>query len=209
MRSHFCPNVRVNYDIPIYAPVNDKFWRVISQWCQVARSMGVSEYFLGGNFRPSADVQAFDLAAYREIGVSFFGQETETQNGSFPEMWVAKRKIYMPDWNADSIRAYYCRNVFGAGAELLYDFYAKLRALRYTEFRDMEFEETGCSELGRLALETPSNARGCKNLGQELDMLIILAYEKTRGDEPAHFFVGRALVFWNWYYANAQMEWQY
>lgn len=208
VRSHFCPYVRVNYDIPIYAPVNDKFWRVISQWCQVARSMGVSEYFLGGNFRPSADVQAFDLAAYREIGVSFFGQETETQNGSFPEMWVAKRKIYMPDWNADSIRAYYCRNVFGAGAELMYDFYAKLRALRYTEFRDMEFEETGCSELGRLALETPSNARGCKNLGQELDMLINKAYEKTRGDEPAHFFVGRALVFWNWYYANAQKEWQ-
>jgi len=90
----------------------------------------------------------------------------------------------------------------------MYDFYAKLRALRYTEFRDMEFEETGCSELGRLALETPSSARGCKNLGQELDMLINKAYEKTRGDEPAHFFVGRALVFWNWYYANAQKEWQ-
>ena len=206
VRAHFCPYVRVNYDIPIYAPVNDKFWRVIVQWGQVARSMGVSEYFLGGNFRPSADVQAFDLAAYRQVGVKFFGQETENLEGSVAEMWCANRSIYLGDCDPDDVRAYYCRNVYGAGAELMYDFFAKLRALRYTEHRDTDFEETGWSELGRLAIKTPSEKWGCDNLGEELDKLIEKAWEKTDGDVRAHFYVGKVREFWKWYYANAQKE---
>ena len=201
LRPHFCPYVRVNYDIPIYAPVNDKFWRTIVQWGQVARSLAVSEYYLGGNFRPRADVQAFDVKALREAGVQFYGQETEFLEGSVPEMWVASRKLYMPDWDVDAIRAYYCSRVFGAAAEDLYDFYAKIRVLRYSECRDTEFEETGWSELGELALRTPS--KGHANLGEELDALLHRAEKKTRGDARAHFHVGRILEFWDWYYANA------
>ena len=201
LRPHFCPYVRVNYDIPIYAPVNDKFWRTIVQWGQVARSLAVSEYYLGGNFRPRADVQAFDVKALREAGVQFYGQETEFLEGSVPEMWVAARKLYMPDWDADAIRAYYCSRVFGRAAEDMYDFYAKLRALRYSECRDTEFEETGWSELGELALRTPS--KGHANLGEELDALIHRAEKKTRGDARANFHVRNVLGFWEWYFANA------
>lgn len=206
IRAHFAPYVRVNYDIPIYAPVNDKFWRVICQWSQVADSMGVSEYFLGGNFRPSADVQSFDIEAYRQLGVEFFGQETEQLDGSFTEMWCSNRKIYMPGWDADSIRAYYCRNVYGEGAEQMYDFFAKIRALRYTEHRDTDFEETGWSELGRLAIKTKSDRSRCDNLAEELDMLIDKAFSMTSGDARANFYVGKVRVFWKWYYENAKKE---
>lgn len=204
VRAHFCPYVRVNYDIPIYAPVNDKFWRVIVQWGQVARSMGVSEYFLGGNFRPSADVQAFDIKAYTQVGVKFFGQETETLEGSFTEMWCANRSIYLGECDPDNVRAYYCKRVFGEAAEKMYTFFAKLRALRYTEYRDTDFEETGWSELGRLAIKTPSEKWGCDNLAEELDKLIEKAYKQTEDDVQAHFFVGKVRAFWKWYYANAK-----
>ena len=149
----------------------------------------------------AVDVQAFDLKALREAGVTFYGQETEFLEGSVPEMWVAGRKLYMPDWDVDAIRAYYCSRVFGAAAEDLYDFYAKIRVLRYSECRDTEFEETGWSELGELALRTPS--KGHANLGEELDALLHRAEKKTRGDARAHFHVGRILEFWDWYFANA------
>jgi hypothetical protein len=196
--------VRVTYDLPIYAPVNDKFWRVIAQWGQVARSMGVSEYFLGGNFRPSADVQAFDIQAYTQVGVKFFGQETETQDGSFAEMWCANRSIYLGACDPDNVRAYYCKRVFGEAAEEMYTFFAKLRALRYGEYRDTDFEETSWSELGRLAIKTPSEKWGCDNLAEELDRLIEKAYEQTEDDSQSNFFVGKVRAFWKWYYSNAQ-----
>ena len=121
-------------------------------------------------------------------------------------MWCANRSIYLGDCDPDDVRAYYCRNVYGAGAELMYDFFAKLRALRYTEHRDTDFEETGWSELGRLAIKTPSEKWGCDNLGEELDKLIEKAWEKTDGDVRAHFYVGKVREFWKWYYANAQKE---
>ena len=38
--------------------------------------------------------------------------------------------------------------------------------------RDTEFEETGWSELGHLALRTPATSSGYANLGEELDALI-------------------------------------
>ena len=203
LHPHFCAYVRVNYDIPIYAPVNDKFWRMIIQWGQVSRSLSVGEYELGVNFRPRADVQAFDLKALREAGVQFYGQETEFFDSSVPELWVVGRKLYMPDWDTDAVRAYYCSHVYGKAAEDVYDFYAKLRVLRFSECRDIEFEDTGWSDLAWLALRTPATRRGYANLGEELDALIRRAEKKTRGDARAHFHVGRILEFWEWYYANA------
>jgi hypothetical protein len=196
VRAHFCPYVRVNYTVPIYAPVNDKFWRIITQWCQVARSMGISEYYLGGHFRPFADVQGFDLKAYREVGVTFYGQETETSDRSFMEMWVGSRKLYRPDLDTDAVRAYYCSRTFGAGGKYVYDFYAKLRALRYSEFRDTDFEETGWGELGWLAKKTPSNAKGCANLVEELTRDLENARKAAKGNPANEFFVERVYKGW-------------
>ena len=181
VRAHFCPYVRCDYDRPIYAPVNDKFWRIITQWGNVARTFGVSDYYLGGHFRPSADVQTYDINAMRKVGVVWFGQETESRNGSFGETWAAQRMIWEPTWNPDALRAYYSSKVYGKAAEDVYTFYAKLRALRYSEHRDVDFEDW--AEMGYLALHTPASA-GTKyaNLAEELTALIEGAVKKA--DDP-------------------------
>ena len=185
IRAHFCPYVRCDYDRPIYAPVNDKFWRIITQWGNIARTFGVSDYYLGGHFRPTADVQSFDINAMRKVGVVWFGQETESNNGSFGETWVAQRMIWEPTWNPDALRAYYSSKVYGKAAEDVYTFYAKLRALRYGENRDVDFEDW--AELGHLALNTPASKGGLfskkyANLAEELTALIEGAVEKA--DDP-------------------------
>ncbi len=204
VRAHFCPYVRADYDQPIFAPVNDKFWRIITQWGQVARTVGVSDYFLGGNFRPSADVQQADLRAMREVGVKWFGQETESKDSSFTEMWVAQRMIWEPQWNPDALRAYYCEKVFGEGGEDIYNFYAKLRKMRYEENRNVDFEDW--AEMGHLALNTPASKSKYDNLAEELTALLDRATKKTKNDRVASFFVEKVSSAWADYLKDAVKE---
>ncbi len=207
VRAHFCPYVRVDYDQPIYAPVNDKFWRIITQWGKIARTVGVSDYFLGGNFRPSADVQSADLQAMNAAGVQWFGQETESKDASFTEMWVSNRMIWEPRWNPDALRAYYCSKVYGAGGEDVYNFYAKLRSMRYREHRDVDFEDW--AEMGFLALKTPASKSGVfgkkyASLAEELTADLERAAEKTENDPVAKFFVEKVKTAWSEYLEKAK-----
>ncbi len=204
IRAHFCPFVRADYDQPIYAPVNDKFWRIITQWGQVARTVGVSDYFLGGNFRPSADVQAADLCAMKEVGVKWFGQETENKDSSFTEMWVAQRMIWEPQWEPDALRAYYCDKVYGKGGEDVYNFYAKLRKMRYGEYRNVDFEDW--AEMGHLALKSPATKSRYDNLAEELTAHLDRAAKKTKGDFIANTYVEKVRKAWAEYLIDATKE---
>jgi hypothetical protein len=112
------------------------------------------------------------------------------------EMWVGSRKLYRPDLDTDAVRAYYCSRTFGAGGKYVYDFYAKLRALRYSEFRDTDFEETGWGELGWLAKKTPSNVKGCANLVEELTRDLENARKAAKGNPANEFFVERVYKGW-------------
>ncbi len=207
MRAHFCPYVRADYDQPIYAPVNDKFWRIITQWAAVSRTMGVSDYFLGGWFRPSADVQSAEMQAMSAVGVKWFGQETETNDASVPEMWVSNRMIWEPQWDPDALRAYYCSKVYGAGGEDVYNFYAKLRRMRYDENRGVDFEDY--AEMGFLAMKTPATKTGVfgkkyASLAEELTADLERAAEKTENDPVAKFFVEKVRKAWDIYLEKAK-----
>ncbi len=208
VRAHFCPYVRSDYYEPIYAPCNDKFWRIMSNWSQVARTFGVSDYYLGGDFRPGADVQKLDLEAMADMGLEFFGQETESKDSSAMEVWVMQRQIWEPWRSPDELRNYYCARTFREGAVPVARFYAKLRTLKYSENRSVDFEDW--AELGFLALKTPASDTGFfgrkyANLAEELTADLDEALEKV--EHPvAKEQLERVKASWLKYLENAKKK---
>ncbi len=207
LRAHFCPYVRSDYYEPIFAPVNDKFWRLIVRWGQVAKTMGVSDYFLGGWFRPGADMVKLDIAAMETVGLAFYGQETETKNASTMETWTMRRVIWDQTLSVDDARNYYFARAYREGAEHMRNFYGKLRLLKYGENRAVDFEDW--AELGFLALKTPATkgflGSRYNNLAEELTADLEKAVKAVK-HPGAKILIENVQSDWKKYLENAQKK---
>ncbi|MBE2202977.1 MAG: DUF4838 domain-containing protein [Chthoniobacterales bacterium] len=157
LRPYFADYVRKDYKEPIFAPINDIWWRTLNAWTAINDNVVMREYTgLYVSFRPLADVAAFDIRAELEAGVREFTSESlptqatsvayhapgaDQLDVSFPEYWIITRLYWDPDADVEQLRKYVLRRSFREASPAMEEFYGILRQLYYQENRTTDFEE--------------------------------------------------------------------
>ena len=160
----FCPYIRKNYFVPIYAPCNDLFWRDFHRWSQLDVTMGIYEYFLNVTTRPWADVFQYDLKEEMALGLKTATPESDQSQLAQMENWVLARLFWKPDSDPRELRRYYLQRTFREAAPEMEKFYFTLHNFIYTHFADnqpTEFEDE--QQVGTLAFLTKSDKAGVRN----------------------------------------------
>ncbi len=155
LRPYFCDYVRKDHKMPIYAPMNALWWRIVNEWTAINDSVVIREYTgLYVNFRPLADVAAYDIKALLDAGVKEFTSESLGEDSSESptpsvqgmhaaamEFWVITRLYWDPTADVQQLRKYYIRRSFREAAPHIEKFYGVLREVYYAEKRTSDFEE--------------------------------------------------------------------
>lgn len=207
----FCPYIRKNYFVPVYAPMNDMHWRAMYQWAQQDVRLSIYEYFLWVNARPWADVAAFDVAAEAELGLRDWHAETSNwlgPRGSMPflgmmDRWTMGRLLW-GSRGADvaALRGYYLKRTFREAADAVGRFYQRIMSLaaeRMAFAAPMEFEDDAI--VLRMAMRTPATGGG--TVADELEGLVRAAEAAVR-DPGAAASVCSLREAWNEYRAAAE-----
>ncbi|MFA7173378.1 MAG: DUF4838 domain-containing protein [Kiritimatiellia bacterium] len=157
--NRFCPYVRPNDKMPLFAPVNRDWIERISAWCKVSPRIILREYYgCGMRFpRPWAEVAAADLRVLSRMGVREVTSEIAPDrtkshseklephyylswDGSCHDFWVITRLFWNPDQDVETLRRTFLQRTFRAAAMPMARYYATLR--------QVWFEDTLPSTLG-------------------------------------------------------------
>jgi hypothetical protein len=155
LRPYFCPYVRKDHKVPIFAPINGIWWRIVNEWTSISDKVVMREYTgLYVFFRPLAEVAAYDIRALLAAGVREFTSESlpdcpsESPNPyfhqmdvAFPEYWLITRLYWEPDADVEQLRKYFIRRTFREAAPEMEKFYGTIRELYFNEKRASDFEE--------------------------------------------------------------------
>ncbi len=186
LRPYFADYVRKDYKVPIYAPINDIWWRVLNEWTQVSDKVVIREYTgIYVNFRPMAEVAAHDIRAALESGTLEFTSEsllgsTSEFGGLFPhqmdvsmmEYWLILRLYWDPEADVEQLRKYFLRRTFREAAPEMEKFYGTIRQLYFTEKRTTDFEEN--HETLRLVMRK----------GKEAELRTLLETAQNKAEHP-------------------------
>lgn len=157
----FCPYIRKDYAVPIYAPANDLFWRDMYRWSQMdIASLGIYEYFLYVNLRPWSSVFQYDLKAEIDIGLQTATPETQQNGFCMLEQWVTTRLFREPDRDPKELRKYYIWRTFREAAPEMEKFYFTLHNLYFKTqaySQPMEFEDAEQIMVNAFMTESSSN----------------------------------------------------
>lgn len=178
----FCPYIRKDYAVPIYAPANDLFWRDMYRWSQMdIASLGIYEYFLYVNLRPWTSVFQYDLKAEIAIGLQTATPETQQDGFCMLEQWVATRLFWNPDRDPKELRKYYIWRTFCEAAPEMEKFYFTLHNLYFETqaySQPMEFEDA--EQMMVNAFLTKSSSNPGMTVGDELVSYMERAREAVR-----------------------------
>ncbi|MDO4629332.1 MAG: DUF4838 domain-containing protein [Planctomycetia bacterium] len=203
IQPRICPYVRKNYKVPIYAPINDSFWRQMVRWGQVLDHLAIYEYYLGVNFRPWTDVNQYDLLAELEIGIrNGLCYEGESGKASAMERWVLGRQLWNPEADPIQLRKYYIRRTYREAAPDMEKFYFRLQESYYQDPGAVEFEESD-RRMAQWALWTPSPYGG--TLADELTGYLDRAQKNVR-HPVAKQYVEEIRTLWLEYVKAAKEE---
>jgi len=167
LRPYFCDYVRKDYKVPIFAPINDMWWRILNNWTAFNANVVMREYTgLFVEFRSIAEVAAFDIRAELDAGVREFTSESLLQatldipaeknplgkqmDASFLEYWIITRLYWDPEADVEQLRKYAIRRTFHEAAPAMEKFFGTIREIYFKEKRTSDFEEN--DETLRLAL---------------------------------------------------------
>ena len=155
IRPYFCDYVRKDQKQPIFAPINDLWWRTLNEWTKVSKRVVIREYTgLYVYFRPLAEVAAWDIRAELDAGAMEFtseslpecSSESDSESArqfdvSAMEYWVITRLYWDPGANVENLRKYFLRRTFREAAPDMEKFYGTIRTLYFAEPRTSDFEE--------------------------------------------------------------------
>lgn len=153
----FCPYIRKNYFVPIFAPCNDLFWRDFNRWSQLDVQIGVYEYFLGIGTRPWVDVFQYDYPEEAARRLTFSTPESDTRSLPQIEFWTLMRYFWDASADPRELRRRYIRRVYREAAPAMEKFRFTLDNYIWNEIAlnyPMEFEDY--SQVGIIAMNTPS-----------------------------------------------------
>lgn len=158
LRPYFAPYVRKDMKVPLYAPINDIWWRIVNEWAAINPNVVMREYTgLYVNLRPLADVAAYDIRALLEAGVREFTSERiiggiyespEVQKRDWvgidiaaAEFWIISRLYWNPNEDVQQLRRYFLRRTFREASPAMEKFYGLAHELYYAEQRTSDYEE--------------------------------------------------------------------
>lgn len=201
----FCPYIRKNYFVPIFAPMNDMHWRAINAWAQQDVRLAFYEYFLYVGLRPWADVAAYDLRAESALG-KLYDWHAESQNAAFSRMdqWVMERLIWgsMGD-DVPALRAYYLKRTYREAADAMAKFYSLVMSTAAEKLAfasPIEFEDDQI--IYRTALRTKGNGLFAGTVADRLEKYVVEA-EKAVKDPLAAIEVKNFRQAWDEYRTKA------
>ncbi|NLF23637.1 MAG: DUF4838 domain-containing protein, partial [Lentisphaerae bacterium] len=186
----FCPYIRKNYFEPIYAPINDMWWREMVRWGQLDVELELYEYFLFIRARPWADVFRHDWAAFASLGLADAFLEGDSNPLGMMERWVVTRLMWEPRHEVADLRAAFLHRTFREAAPEMVRFFTTLHGLVYRDyapFKPMEFEDL--NDFGRLALRTPAAPGSKRTVADELDQCLDEATRRVRNPAAARQLV--------------------
>ena len=127
-----CTYYRKGHNEPIFAPVNQKWWKIYKDWAaHNARDLAMYDYYgLGFVMQPRAEVHKFDLLAQREIGFlrnSTEGFGSNQYLGSGDERWCMTRLEWDPDADVEQLHRYFNRRTYREAAPWIDKFRGTIR----------------------------------------------------------------------------------
>lgn len=200
----FCPYIRKNYFEPIYAPINDTWWREMYRWSQMDVTLGLYEYFLFIQARPWADVFKYDLTMEVKHGLSESFLEGDSNPLCMMERWVVTRLMWEPQHEVADLRTYFLQRTFREAAPDMEQFFGTFYRLiynNYAPYKPMEFEDL--KDFGRLAMRTKSEKNSSRTVADDLSAYLDAAAKKVRNAEAARL-LGRFRATWDVYMAGAR-----
>ena len=128
----FCAYYRKGHNEPIFAPVNQNWWRNYKAWAaHNARDLALYDYYgLGFVMQPRAEVHKFDLLAQRDIGFlrnSTEGFGSDQYLGSGEERWCMTRLDWDPDADVEQLHRYFNRRTYREAAPWIDKFRGTIR----------------------------------------------------------------------------------
>ncbi len=174
-RPWLCTYVRKSQTAPIFAPINQHWWKFYKDWTSYSKECHLYDYYiLGAKIHPIAEVQQADLRAMRDLNFLRISSESLGKNeymGIADERWCINRLYWNPDANLEQLHRYFNRRTYREAAPWIDKFRAAIRTAWYHDFKlDMEFEDQD---------ETANMIRD-RGIEQELRGYLLEAYKAVR-----------------------------
>ncbi len=148
IRPWLCPYVRKAQNQPLIAPINQHWWRMLSDWSKVCPGIVYRDYYgLCLSIYPLAEVLAADLRTMRDIGAlrittEGFATPFGDDLGAAEEKWVISRLYWNPDADVEQLRKYYLQRTFREAAPAMERFRGEIRRAWYQKADfNLDFEE--------------------------------------------------------------------
>ena len=143
-----CTYVRKAQNEPIFAPINQHWWKIYNDWLERGHgpNMLLYDYFgLGFYLKPKAEVLKFDLLAQRDIGIL----RTYTEGGGYneymgvaDERWCMARLAWDPDLDVEQLHRYFNRRAYREAAPWIDKFRGTIRENFYRHLHlGIDFED--------------------------------------------------------------------
>ncbi len=142
-----CTYVRKSQNDPIFAPVNQHWWKMYKDWAAHDDRLQLYDYYgLFLMMKPIAEVIQQDAKAQASIG--FVRNYTEGNPcginlGGQAEGWLTEQILWNPDANVEQLRRYYNRRTYREGAPWMDKFFGTIRENYFkNHYRTIDFEES-------------------------------------------------------------------
>lgn len=141
-----CTYVRKAQNLPIFAPVNQHWWKTYQDWARHTSGLMLYDYYgLLFYMKPVAEVHQFDLRAQRDIGflrTSTEGDGSTDYIGVADEGWCMARLQWNPDADVEQLHRYFDRRTYREAAPWIDKFRGTIRENFYKNYPcDIDFEE--------------------------------------------------------------------
>jgi len=201
----FCPYIRKNYFVPIFAPMNDMHWRAMTAWGQMGVRLSIYEYFLCMSIRPWNDISVYDFDEEVKLdGFYYWMAETSSDTLCRMERWVQERILWgSMGEDVPALRAYYLKRTFREGAEAMGRFFELAMSCaeeKLTFASPMEFEDNQI--IYRNAMRTKAGGLFSGTVADEMEKCVAEA-EKAVKDPVAARELKEFRTAWDKYKADA------
>ena len=198
-RPWLCTYVRKSRNVPIYAPINQHWWKLYKDWTGYSKECHLYDYYmLFGKIHPVAEVQQADLRAMRDLNFLRIHSESAGENaylGGGDETWCINRLNWNPDADVEQLHRYYNRRTYREAAPWIDKLRGAIRVAWYRDYKyDIEFENRDVADMIRDA-----------GMEQELRGYLLEAYQAVRHPN-SRYLIEKMAKSYNWYMGWAPIE---
>ncbi len=203
IQPQLCTYVRKSQAQPLFAPVNQHWWKIYQDWAAHGTSLIDYDYWaLGFLMYPKAECAKFDVMAKRDIGaLSFYaegdcaGEHLSTAN----QRWCMARLMWDPDLDVEQLHRAFNRRAYREAAPWMDRFHG---TVRYNFFkhanRHLDFEEN--REVSVMI----------RDLGLEAELRDYLAKALAAVKHPkSRLQIEKTIADFDHYMQEGQYDWNY